>query len=108
MIIINNSPWYLRFVPPNHPILINDDGRFTLGVTVLNHHTIYIANNIRGARLHHVLAHELFHAEMMSRGVNVPTYIEEALADLIADYSLETLNIADYVHQNLCRIYHIC
>lgn len=87
---------------------MNRNGDYTLGVTILEHRTIYLSDELYGKKLHHVLSHELFHAEMMSRNIYVPEYIEEALADLVADHAIEIFDMADNVHNNLCDIYGIC
>ncbi|MDO4189337.1 MAG: hypothetical protein Q4D29_10150 [Lachnospiraceae bacterium] len=107
-ISINNSEWIIRFVSPRNPILYIGNGEHTYGVTVPSHRAIYIADNIRGDLFHHVLVHELFHAEMAARGLNLPIYIEECLCDLVADHELETINIARNVHNNLCKYYGRC
>lgn len=108
MFLINNEPWHLEFVDSHDPILLNPDGNYTVGVTIPEYRTIFIADNISGDYLHHVLCHELFHAEMVSRGVFVPEYIEEALCDIAADYSLETIDMTNDIHNNLCRYYGKC
>lgn len=108
MFSINNEEWDLRFVSPYSSILMNPDGSYTLGVTVPEHRTIYLSNELSGEMLDHVLSHELFHAEMVSRNIYIPIYIEEALCDLVADHYLETINIANNVHKNLCRYYGKC
>lgn len=108
MFLINNEEWDLQFVPPFSPILMTEDYNYTLGVTIPAERTIYIADNIYGDLLHHVLTHEIFHAELASRGVFVPLYIEEAICDLVADHELDTINIARNVHNNLCKFYGRC
>lgn len=99
--------WCLQFVEPDDPILFDPENNdFTLGVTILEHRTIYIANNICGDLLHHVLSHELSHAEFMARGLNLPVYIEEVLSDIIADNILEIKDMTECIHDNLCRYYN--
>lgn len=106
--LINNNYWDLAFVNPHDEILYIGNGQYTLGVTIPEIRTIFIADNIRGDLLHHVLTHELWHAEMVSRNVYVPLYIEEALCDLVADHELEAISIARNVHKNLCKYYNRC
>lgn len=104
---INGVDWCLQFVEPNDPILYNPEtDEYTLGVTVLEHCTIYLADNLYGELLHHVLSHELSHAEFLSRGLNLPPYIEEVLSDIIADNILEIRDMAECIHNNLCRYYN--
>lgn len=104
---INGVYWALVFVSPHSPVLFNGI-EYTLGVTVLEDRSIYLANNLYGIQLHHVLAHELFHAEMLSRGIHVDPYIEECLADLIADHAIEIFDMTESAHENLCRFYNKC
>lgn len=108
MFYINEEPWNLYFVPSDSDVLVSDRGEFTLGITVPSERTIYIADNINGDLLHHVLCHELFHAEMVARNVFLPIYIEEVLCDIVADNAFETMDIANNIHKNLCRYYGRC
>lgn len=104
MFKINGEYWDISFVSPYSSILRNNDGHYTLGVTIPEWRKIYIANNIYGSLLKHVLAHEVSHAEFASRGLFVPIYVEEVLADILAD------NILDVETQTnaLCRLYGKC
>lgn len=108
MFKINNYDWNLIFVDPFDPVLEVGNNKYTYGVTIPKLRTIFIANDVYGDFLHHILSHELWHAEMVSRNVYLPIYIEEALADLVADNELETINIARNVHNNLCKYYNKC
>lgn len=93
--LINNSEWEIRFVSPTSSILRNSNGKYTLGVTIPQWKKIYIANSIKGILLKRVLAHEIAHAEFASRGVFVPEYIEEVLADIISDNIVDTYNLTN-------------
>jgi len=108
MFSINGELWKICFVYPYSPILMNNDGSYTLGVTVPENRTIYLSNELYGKDLDKVLSHELFHAEMISRGVYIPIYIEEALADIVSDHYMEAIDITNNVHNNLCRYYNRC
>ena len=100
---INGEYWKLLFVSPNDPILYIGNG-FTLGVTIPAWHRIYIANNLNGDKARLVISHEVAHAEFASRGLFVPIYIEEVLADIVADNILDV-----YTHtNNVCRHYGKC
>lgn len=105
--MINNEEWALQFISPTDPLLEVDDG-FTLGVTIPEHHTIYLSDDLYGEKLHRVLCHELAHAEFISRGLILPTYVEECLADIISDNIIDVANIADCIHYNLCDLYGRC
>lgn len=106
--LINNEHWDLCFVNPNDNILYVGDGQYTYGVTIPEYRTIFISNSISGELLHRVLCHELSHAEFVSRGLILPIYIEECLADIIADNIVDIGYIARNVHNNLCRYYGKC
>lgn len=98
--------WYLEFVDPHDPILYNpDQDEYTLGVTVLEHRTIYLSNDLYDDLLYHVLSHELSHAEFLARGLKVPPHVEEILSDIIADNILEIHDMTDCIYNNLCRYY---
>lgn len=105
---INNEHWDLAFVYPTDPILYIGNGEYTLGVTIPELRTIFISCGISGELLHRVLCHELTHAEFSARGLILPTYVEEVLADITADNIVDVGFIARNVHNNLCRYYGIC
>lgn len=104
MLKINGEIWKLCFVSPNDLVLYLDNGIYTYGVTIPGLRRIYIANNITGDFLKHVIAHEIAHAEFASRGLIIPIYTEEVLADIIADNILDS-----YIQMNnVCRYYGKC
>ena len=107
MFRINGIEWNLKFVPSDSEVLRNNNV-YALGVTIPSIHTIYLSDELQGDLLHHVLVHEMFHAELASRGIEVPEYVEEVLCDIVADNSLETATIANSIHDNLCRYYGRC
>lgn len=104
MILINNQEWQLRFVPFNSSILRNENGEYSLGVTIPEYKSIYIANSLNKQLTKRVVAHELSHAEFVSRGLFVPIYIEEILADILAD------NIVDvgFLTNEVCKYSNKC
>lgn len=101
---INGQPWILSMVAYNDPILYVGNNEYTLGVTIPAWRRIYINNTLCGDLLKSVVAHEIAHAEFASRGLIVPVYTEEVLADIISD------NIVDTFIQmnNVCRYYGRC
>lgn len=101
---INGQLWQLYMVAPDDPILYIGYGEYTLGVTIPSWHRIYINNQLYGDILKLVIAHEVAHAEFASRGLIVPVYTEEVLADIISDNILDT-----YIQMNnVCRYYGKC
>lgn len=103
-LFINNQSWKLIFVCPDDPILCVNNNSYTLGVTIPAWHRIYIANNIIGKLLKRVISHEVSHAEFCSRGLIVPLYVEEVLADIISDNIVDTNNQT----YNICEIIGKC
>lgn len=101
---INGETWKLVFVAPNDPVLYIPNNKYTLGVTIPYFHRIYIANDLYGNKLKSVIAHEVAHAEFSSRGLIVPMYVEEVLADILSDNILDTYTQTN----NICRYYGRC
>lgn len=102
---INEEIWEMIFVAPDDPILKISDNQFTLGVTVPIFKRIYIANDLYGDLLNRVIAHELTHAEFTSRGLYLPIYIEECLADITADNIVDVGVLLNNIQNNLYRYY---
>lgn len=101
---INNQPWKILFVCPDDPILYIGRNSYTLGVTIPFWYRIYIANTISGELLKRVISHEIAHAEFCSRGLNMPIYVEECLADIVSDNIVDTNNQT----YNICKIIGKC
>lgn len=101
MFKINNTIWLLKFVPYNHHMLQLRDGSFTLGMCDRNLQTIFINKNLYGYKLKKVLCHEMTHAAMFSYGVNLTLEQEEIMADLIATYGEEIINITNQLFNKL-------
>ena len=91
MIEINGIDWYLKFVNPNDIVLRTPNNLQTLGVCDNITKTIYLASNLKGAMLKHVLCHELVHAAMFSYGILLDYEQEELVANLIATYGEEII-----------------
>lgn len=101
MISINNVRWWLVFVDPNHPMLVNLKGVPTYGSCDLATRTIYISNALPAALMKKVLCHEITHAAMESYQVSLTVDQEELLADLIATYGSEILDITNKIFRKL-------
>lgn len=82
-------------------MLYRSDGSLSIGACDDNHKTIYINNNLSGPFLKKVLCHEITHAAMFSYDVDLTEEQEELLADLIATYGEEIINIANKVFRKL-------
>lgn len=97
MIKINGETWKLFLVSPLHPILLTPEGSFTLGACDLPTHGIYINENLNSQKMKQVLCHELTHAVMFSYNIKLNLYQEELLADMIATYGQEIIDITNRI-----------
>lgn len=78
-----------------------DDGSYTIGACDNLTKTIYIADTLKGRMLKKVLCHELVHAAMFSYDVQLNYEQEELLADIIATYGEEIVNITNKIFKKL-------
>lgn len=97
MFTINNIDWEIVSVPYNSPVLMTPNGSYAYGMCDSYSATIYISNELYGEFLKKVLCHELTHAAMFSYGVELDHDEEELIADLIASYGEEIVNITNRV-----------
>lgn len=103
MFTINHEVWIVKFIQPYDEIFRMDNGEFTIGVCDDNTKTIYISNLLRGEKLKQVLCHEIVHAAMFSYSVELEYEQEELLANLIAIYGKEIVQITDNIFKRLSR-----
>ena len=101
MFSINNEIWYIKFVSPYSDYLQRSDGSFTIGVCDDNTKTIYIDQTLFGKFLKKVICHELTHAAMFAYDVELTLEQEELLADLIAIYGEEIVDMTDALFERL-------
>lgn len=80
-----------------------DNGEFTIGVCDDNTKTIYLSSLLKGEKLKQVLCHEIVHAAMFSYNVELDYEQEELLANLIAIYGKEIIQITDNIFKRLSR-----
>ncbi len=104
MIIINGIEWRVKLVHPLDEVLIRDDGTRTLGMCDRYTKTIYLASNLKGSMLKKVVCHEIVHAAMFSYNVYLSLEQEEVIADIIATYGDEIINITNKVFYKLQHI----
>lgn len=103
MFNINDETWYVEFVDDYHPMLYRSDGSISLASCDDNYKTIYINRNVRGFRLKKVLCHEITHAAMFSYNVYLTIEQEELLADLMATYGEEIIDVTNKIFKKLRR-----
>lgn len=108
MFKINNLSWSISFVSPHSKLLQRSNGSYTVGMTDLNTHTIYISNSIKGEFLGKVIRHELCHAYCVSFGIYLPIQYEEILCDALATYGSSIIDMSKCICDNLCKYYGKC
>ena len=101
--IINNRPWYIKFVSAASSNLRRSDGSLTVGVTDGNDNCVYLSDLLSGAFLKKVLCHELCHCFMMSYNISIPIEQEEFLADWISIYGEDLIYLLDDLMSTMSR-----
>lgn len=101
MFTINGIPWKVHMVSSNHHKLLRGDGTVTIGSCDNITKTIYICDTISLDMIKKVLCHEITHAAMFSYNVSLNIEQEELLADLIATYGSEIIDITNKVFKKL-------
>ena len=101
--IINNRPWYIKFVSAVSSNLRRSDGSLTVGVTDGNDNCVYLSDLLSGAFLQKVLCHELCHCFMMSYNISIPIEQEEFLADWISIHGEDLIYLLDDLMSAMSR-----
>lgn len=101
MFSINGEEWDILAVSANHPKLIRSDGSRSVASCDDDTKTIYVDRTLQGAFLRKVLCHEITHAAMFSYNVDLSYDQEELLADLIATYGDEIIQITNTVFSKI-------
>lgn len=92
---VNNVFWNVFFVKPNDGILRKSDGTYTLGVTDNNLKTVFVSDTLYGDLLQKVITHEITHIFCFEYGISLDIATEELLADFIATYGRNVIDVAD-------------
>lgn len=103
MFIINNERWRIQFVPPDHPLLLQPNGYFTVGACDDDYKTIFISDQLSGQFFKKVLCHEITHAAMFAYDVSLTHEQEELIAELIATFGEEVIDITNRLFCQLKR-----
>lgn len=101
MISINGQEWRIFLVSPLHPQLQRSNGSYAIGACDNNVKTIYISNDLTSFYTKKVLCHELVHAAMFSYDVDLCERQEELVADLIATFGQEIMDITNMVFDRI-------
>lgn len=97
MFQINGEWWKVVLASTIHPKLFRSDGSLAIGSCDDESKTIYINENLSSTRMRKVLCHEITHAAMFSYNVELNVQQEELLADLIATYGQEIIDITNKI-----------
>lgn len=95
MFIINGIQWQVKLVPPNHPILLKENGEWTIGACDEVTKSIYLNWDLNLMLMRQVLNHEIAHAVMLSYNINLSVQEEELFAELFTAYGEEIINITN-------------
>lgn len=101
MFTINNETWTVEYCHPQHPKLQQSDRHYAIGVCDDYDKTIYLNHNLHGAFLLKVLCHEITHAAMFSYNIELTLEQEELLANLIATYGKEIIDITNVMFKKI-------
>ena len=101
MFTINGITWQVKMVPPRHWMLQRPNGSYTIGSCDNTTKTVYVNNMLNTHLLQKVLCHEITHAAMFSYNILLTADQEELLADLIATYGSEIIEVTDRVFRKL-------
>lgn len=104
MININGIWWKIEFTNPYNEIFKTKYNTYAIGVCDNSTKTIYLASFLEGSMLKKVLCHELVHAAMFSYNVYLSLEQEEIIAEIIATYGEEIINITNKVFKKLQHI----
>lgn len=88
-------------VDPYHPMLMREDGTFSVGACDSFTQGIYINDTLNRNFLKHVLCHEIVHAAIFSYNVILNIEEEEFIAELIAKYGEEIIDITNSIFSRL-------
>ena len=80
-----------------HPILLMPNGKKSIGVCDKETLKIYIDESLNDFYFKKVICHEIVHAAMFSYGVILTMDEEEVVADLIATFGEEIIDITNSI-----------
>ena len=101
--VINGEVWQVRLVPAGHHSLRRPNGSASVGCCDDRLKTIFIDRTLHGRFFLEVLAHEITHAAMFSYNVSLSLAQEELLAELMATFGEEIIDIANIIFDYLKR-----
>ena len=103
MFTINGERWWVVLVMPYDVSLLMPNGEYALGACNDSTKTIYISNELHGEAFEQVLCHELVHASMFAYDVRLEHDEEELIAEIIAIFGEEIIDITDMMFERIRR-----
>lgn len=103
MFNINGVDWGIKLVSPNHPKIRRNNGSVALGSCDNVTKIIYISEAVPKEKLLKVLCHEITHAPMFSYHVEMNIDQEELVADLIATYGAEIIEVTNCIFSRIAK-----
>ena len=103
MFNINGIEWDIKLVSSNHPKILRNDGTMALGSCDNTDHVIYINELVPDYKIKKVLCHEITHAAMFSYNININIAEEEFIADLIATYGEEIIEVTNRIFSHIAK-----
>ena len=103
MFKINGEISQIFYVSPYSSYLQRSDGSFATGVCDDSLKSIFIADNLNPALTKKVLCHEITHSAMFSYNIDLDIEQEELLANLMATFGEEIIDITDILFSELKR-----
>ena len=103
MFVINGEQWRIWIVPPHDVYLLKPNGDFAIGACDDYTKGIYLSKALGGAQLKRVLCHEITHAAMFSYNVSLSLVQEELVAELMATFGEEIIDITNILFDYLKR-----
>ena len=103
MFMINGERWWIVLVMPYDVALLMPDGDYAIGACNDATKTIYISNELHGEEFEKVLCHELVHAAMFAYDVLLEYDEEELLAEIIATFGEEIIDLTDIMFERIRR-----
>ena len=94
---VNGIKWCVLAVPSSDTRLMRSDGVYTLGVTDLKLHMVFISDVLKGSLLTKVICHELCHVFALSYNYYMDIQTEEIVADFLSLYGREVFKVADEI-----------
>lgn len=88
-------------VNPNHHMLQRENNGYAIGACDSETQGIYINNTLYNSMLKKVLCHEIVHASIFSYNVILSYEEEEFIADLIATFGEEIINLTNSIFKSM-------